>query len=84
MVQIAAAVEDFLADKVKGAANDSGTYRRDARRELERFQAFLADLSPAPLAMDELTTQRMRAYARHLSRGDRSRLLLAYRGGRVG
>lgn len=67
MVSIAAAVEDFLADKAKGEDNDSGTYRRDARRELERFQAFLADQEPAPSTVDELTTHHMREYARHLS-----------------
>lgn len=68
MVQIASAVEDFLADKGKGEDSDSGTYHRDARRELDRFQGFLEEQSPAPTRMDELTTHQMRSYARHLSR----------------
>lgn len=67
MVLIENAISNFLADKGKGDANETGTYRRDAKRELERFQNFLDTRRPSPTTMSELTTQHLREYARYLS-----------------
>ena len=66
MTDVSSVIEDFLADKGKGAGNDSGTYRRDATRELDRFLAFLADRDVT--TFEALDQGHMRAYARHLSK----------------
>ena len=54
MVRIEAVVEDFLTDKGKGQRGESGNYRRDAGRELDRFVGFLADHEDAVKAFGEL------------------------------
>jgi site-specific recombinase XerD len=57
----------YLADKGKGQDNDSGTYRRDASRELERFVSFLADRDDPVATFAELDADHLRSYARHLA-----------------
>lgn len=70
-VEIADVVEDYLADKGKGADGKSGTYRRDAERELDRFLTFLEDERPrSPTTFEELTIRDLREYARHLATQD--------------
>lgn len=67
MTRIEAVVDDFLADKGKGRAGDSGNYRRDAARELDRFVTFLED-GNRPTEFDGLSASDLRAYARQLAR----------------
>jgi integrase len=70
-VEIADIVEDYLTDKGKGPEGKSGTYRRDAKRELDRFLTFLEDERPrSPTAFEELTIRDLRQYARHLATQD--------------
>ncbi|WP_313690528.1 tyrosine-type recombinase/integrase [Halobellus marinus] len=70
-VEIADVVEDYLTDKGKGAEGKSGTYRRDAKRELDRFLTFLEDERPrSPTTFEELTIRDIRQYARHLATQD--------------
>ena len=54
MVRIEAIVEDFLTDKGKGQRGESGNYRQDAGRELDRFTDFLADHEDAVKTVEEL------------------------------
>jgi integrase len=68
VVHIEAVVEDFLTDKGKGQRGESGNYRQDAGRELDRFADFLADHEDAVRAFDELDSGHLREYARHLAR----------------
>jgi integrase len=70
-VEIADVVEDYLTDKGKGAEGKSGTYRRDADRELDRFLSFLEDERPrSPTTFEELTIRDIRQYARYLATQD--------------
>jgi hypothetical protein len=59
--------EAFLHDKGKGEAGESGNYRSDARRELNRFITWLhkKDLEREPTFAD-LDERTFRRYARHL------------------
>ncbi|WP_135822086.1 tyrosine-type recombinase/integrase [Halostella litorea] len=66
MTRIEAVVDDFLADKGKGRGGESGNYRRDAARELDRFVSFLDDEGRE--SFEELSAGDLRAYARHLAR----------------
>ena len=68
MVRIDAVVEDFLTDKGKGQRGESGNYRRDAGRELDRFVGFLADHEDAVKTFRELDSGHLREYARYLAR----------------
>ena len=68
MVRIETVVEDFLTDKGKGQRGESGNYRQDAGRELNRFIDFLADHEDTPTTFDELDSSHLREYARHLAR----------------
>ncbi|WP_121823100.1 tyrosine-type recombinase/integrase [Halostella salina] len=67
MTRIDAVVDDFLADKGKGRGGESGNYRRDAARELDRFVSFLDDEN-RPTEFDDLSPSDLRAYARQLAR----------------
>ena len=70
-VEIADVVEDYLTDKGKGTEGKSGTYRRDAKRELDRFLTFLEDERPrSPTTFQELNFRDIRQYARHLATQD--------------
>lgn len=64
---IETAVEAFLRDKGKGSAGESGTYRSDAARELDRFLTWLReeDLGWDPTFAD-LDERIFRRYARFL------------------
>ena len=68
MVRIEAVVEDFLTDKGKGQRGESGNYRQDAGRELDRFVDFLADHEDIVTTFEELDSGHLREYARHLAR----------------
>ena len=68
MVRIDAVVEDFLTDKGKGQRGESGNYRQDAGRELDRFADFLAGHEDVPTTFEELGSGHLREYARHLAR----------------
>ena len=68
MVRIEAVVEDFLTDKGKGQRGESGNYRQDAGRELDRFVDFLIKHEDSPTTFDELDSGHLREYARHLAR----------------
>jgi integrase len=68
VVRIDAVVEDFLTDKEKGQRGESGNYRQDAGRELDRFVDFLADHEDIVTAFEELDSGHLREYARHLAR----------------
>jgi len=68
VVRIDAVVEDFLTDKGKGQRGESGNYRRDAGRELDRFVGFLADHEDAVKTFGELDSGHLREYARYLAR----------------
>ena len=70
MVRIEAVVEDFLTDKGKGQRGESGNYRQDAGRELDRFVDFLAGHEDVPTTFEELGSGHLREYARHLARQD--------------
>jgi integrase len=61
------AITAFLRDKGKGEAGESGNYRSDAERELNRFAAWLReeDLEKEPTFAD-LDERTFRRYARHL------------------
>ena len=67
-MRIKAVVEDFLTDKGKGQRGESGNYRQDAGRELDRFIGFLADHEDTPTTFNELDSSHLREYARHLAR----------------
>jgi len=68
---MAEVVEDYLTDKGKGPEGKSGTYRRDAKRELDRFCTFLEEERPrSPTVFEELTVRDLRQYARHLATQD--------------
>jgi len=70
-VAMAEVVEDYLTDKGKGPEGKSGTYRRDAKRELDRFCTFLEEERPrSPTVFEELTVRDLRRYARHLATQD--------------
>ena len=68
MVRIDAVIEDFLTDKGKGQGGESGNYRQDAGRELDRFADFLTDHEDAVKTFEELDSGHLREYARHLTR----------------
>jgi integrase len=68
VVRIDAVVEDFLTDKGKGQRGESGNYRQDAGRELDRFADFLADHEDVVTMFDELGSGHLREYARYLAR----------------
>ncbi len=68
VVSIDTVIEDFLTDKGKGQAGESGNYREDASRELDRFVDFLAKHEDSPTTFDELGSSHLREYARHLTR----------------
>lgn len=67
-VSIDAVIEDFLTDKGKGQGGESGNYREDASRELDRFVGFLVEHEDSPTSFDELDSGHLREYARHLTR----------------
>jgi hypothetical protein len=70
--------EPFLTDKGKGERGDSGNYRREAARELDRFHAWCVGEAegadgPAggldrPVRCSDLDDRLFREYARHLVR----------------
>ncbi|SDF54250.1 hypothetical protein SAMN05216218_10763 [Halorientalis regularis] len=62
-------VEDYLTDQGKGPEGKSGTYRRDASRELDRFIDFIEDddLS-SDVTFAELDVRDLREYARYLGK----------------
>jgi integrase len=68
VVRIDAVIEDFLTDKGKGQGGESGNYREDASRELNRFVDFLVEHEDSPTTFDELDSGHLREYARHLTR----------------
>ncbi len=68
VVRIDAVTEDFLTDKGKGQGGESGNYRQDAGRELDRFVKFLVKHEDSPTTFDELDSGHLREYARHLTR----------------
>ena len=68
MVRIDAVIKDFLTDKGKGQGGESGNYRQDAGRELDRFVGFLTNHEDSPMSFDELDSGHLREYARHLTR----------------
>jgi len=68
VVSIEAVVEDFLTDKGKGRRGESGNYRQDAGRELDRFVDFLIEHEDSPTTFDGLDSGHLREYARHLAR----------------
>jgi len=70
MVRVEAVVKDFLTDKGKGQRGESGNYRQDAGRELNRFTDFLAAHEDAVKTFEELDSGHLREYARHLTRQD--------------
>jgi len=64
---IADVVEDYLTDQGKGPDGKSGTYRRDATRELDRFLNFLEDEDlSSNMTFAELDVRDLRGYARYL------------------
>lgn len=78
--KVESVIEAFLQDKGKGKSGDSGNYRSDAERELQKFLSWLrADVtdedgntrsddgqsSPAP-TFDQLDERTFRRYAREL------------------
>ena len=65
---IDAVIEDFLTDKGKGQRGESGNYREDASRELDRFVGFLSSHEDSPTTFGELDSGHLREYARHLTR----------------
>jgi integrase len=66
---IADVVEDYLTDQGKGPEGKSGTYRRDASRELDRFIDFLEDDdSSSDVTFVELDVRDLREYARYLGK----------------
>ena len=67
VVQIDVVVEDFLTDKGKGQRGESGNYRQDASRELDRFVDFLAKHEDILTSFDELDSGHLREYARYLA-----------------
>jgi integrase len=64
---LATAITAFLRDKGKGEAGESGNYRSDAERELDRFVTWLRekDLEKKPTFAD-LDERTFRRYARHI------------------
>lgn len=56
--------DDFLLDKSKGG--DSGTYRRNVEREINRFIEWYEDEYNEHPTFDEIEVRTMRTYARHL------------------
>lgn len=68
VVQINAVIEDFLTDKGKGKGGESGNYREDASRELDRFVDFFVKHEDSPTSFEELDSSHLREYARHLTR----------------
>lgn len=64
---ITSTYEAFFRDKGKGASGESGNYRRDAERELDRFVTWLReeDFEREPTFAD-LDERTFRRYARHL------------------
>jgi integrase len=58
--------DDFLLDKSKG--EDSGTYRRNAEREINRFRDWHTDEHNELSTFDAIDGRTMRQYARHLTR----------------
>ena len=67
-MRIEVVVDDFLTDKGKGQRGESGNYRQDAGRELDRFVDFLADHEDASTTFEELDSGHLREYARYLAR----------------
>jgi len=68
VVRIKAVVEDFLTDKGKGQRGESGNYRQDAGRELDRFVDFLVGHEDAVKTFENLESGHLREYARYLAR----------------
>ena len=68
VVRIDPVIKDFLTDKGKGQGGESGNYRQDAGRELDRFIEFLTGHEDSPTTFDELDSGHLREYARHLTR----------------
>ncbi|GAA0474006.1 hypothetical protein GCM10008985_33330 [Halococcus dombrowskii] len=68
MVRIDTVIEDFLTDKGKGQADESGNYRQDASRELDRFVNSLTGHEDSPTTFDNVDSSHLRKYARHLTR----------------
>ena len=68
MVRIDAVTEDFLTDKGKEQGGESGNYRSDANRGLNRFVEFLAQHENAVTTFEKLESGHLREYARHLTR----------------
>ena len=64
VVRINAVVEDFLTDKSKGKRGESGNYREDASRELDRFVDFLVNHEDSPTTFEELDSGHLHEYAR--------------------
>jgi integrase len=64
---LATAITAFLRDKGKGEAGESGNYRSDAERELDRFVTWLCEeeLEREPTFAD-LDERTFRRYARHI------------------
>ena len=68
MVRISAVIEDFLTDKGKGQRGESGNYRQDTSRELDRFVDFLTDHEDVVTTFEKFDSGHLREYARHLAR----------------
>lgn len=68
VVRVDAVIEDFLTDKGKGQGGESGNYREDASRELDRFVDFLVEHEDSPTSFDELDSGHLYEYALHLTR----------------
>ena len=68
VVRIEAVVEDFLTDKGEDQRGESGNYRQDAGRKLDRFTDFLVDHEDAVKAFEDLDSGHLREYARYLAR----------------
>lgn len=65
---VADVVEDYLTDQGKGPDGESGTYRRDASRELDRFLEYLGSDTDDVVTFGDVTLGNLREYARFLSR----------------
>jgi site-specific recombinase XerC len=65
---ISSVLEPFLDAKAKGRTNDTGTYRRNLRRDVEGFLEFLE--VEGVDRFGELTDRHCRRYARHLDGRD--------------
>lgn len=67
------ALEQFLVSKGKGTGQDSGNYRRNAKREVQNLLDWLEETPGAPTSFDEWDEegyQPLRRYARELAQRD--------------